>query len=96
MRAPSPLSALLLAGSDVLQGRVSEQGLKLASLLLGALDHPGSGREGVRRFIGFFCRSRLSRSEIRFGLRRHDPVFAIQILFLRFITRRLVGERNGL
>ena len=43
----------------------------------------------------FFRRSRLSRSEIRFGFRRHDPVFAIQILFLRFITRRLVGERNG-
>ena len=85
----------LLAGSDILQGRVSEQRLKLASLLLGALDHPGSGRECVRLFIGRVRCSRLSCSEIRFSLRRHDPVFAIQILFLRFVTRLLVGERNG-
>jgi hypothetical protein len=36
-----------------------------------------------------------SRSEIRFGLRRYDPVFAIEILLLRFTTRLLVGDRSG-
>lgn len=58
---PIRISTLLLAGSDVLQGRVSEQRLKLSSLLRRALDHPGSGRECVRLLIGRPRLRRLSR-----------------------------------
>ena len=86
---------LLLAGSDVLQRRVSEQRLKLSALLFCGLDHPGSGLKCVRLLVGRLRRRRLARSEIRFRLGRYDPIFAIEILLPRWVARLLVGDRTG-